>query len=107
METLPGALLSVWIAGCILIAITLSVLAIAALLCTLLQPDVRIPRLEFFSGFVCCIFLAGLFYIHVSSLLAKPQEIPATRDIHLTVPKDSSVNTQITSGNNTVNITDL
>lgn len=32
---------------------------------------------------------------------------PPTRDIHLTVPKDSSVNTQITSGNNTVNITDL
>lgn len=32
---------------------------------------------------------------------------PLTRDIHLTVPKDSSVNTQITSGNNTVNITNL
>ena len=32
---------------------------------------------------------------------------PPTRDIHLTVPKDSSVNTQIISGNNTVNITDL
>lgn len=32
---------------------------------------------------------------------------PPTRDIHLTVPKDSSVNAQVTSGNNTVNITDL
>lgn len=32
---------------------------------------------------------------------------PPTRDIHLTVPKDSSVSTQITSENNTVNISDL
>lgn len=32
---------------------------------------------------------------------------PPTRDIHLTVPADSSVNAQITSGSNTVNITDL
>ena len=36
-----------------------------------------------------------------------PPQASATRDIHLTVPKDSSVNTQITSGNNIVNITDL
>lgn len=36
-----------------------------------------------------------------------PPQAPVTRDIHLTVPQDSSVNTQITSGNNTVNITDL
>lgn len=32
---------------------------------------------------------------------------PPTRDIHLTVPKDSSVNAQVTSGSNTVNITDI
>lgn len=107
METLPEILLSVWISLCTLIAITFSILGLAGLLCTLIQPDVRIPRLEYFSGFVWCIFLAGFFYTHVWCLLGKPQKIQETRDIHLTVPKDSSVNTQITSGNNTVDITDL
>lgn len=110
MEILTGTLLSIWISLCILAAIDLFDLGLAALLRTLLQPDVRVSRLEFFSGFVCCIFLAGLFYVHICSLLTKPQESPeppATRDIHMTVPKDSSVNTQITSGNNTVNVTDL
>ena len=103
METLTG----VWISLCILVIIFLSVLGIAGLICTLVPPDVRIDRLKAFTCFVWCTFLAGLFYIHVWCLLAKPQETPATRDIHLTVPQDSSVNTQITSGNNTVNITDL
>lgn len=32
---------------------------------------------------------------------------PGTRDIHLTVPKDSSVDAQVSSGNNTINITNL
>ena len=104
METLPEILMSVWISLCTLVAIALSILGLAALLCTLIQPDVRIPRLEYFSGFVWCTVLAGFFYTHAWCLLGKSQE---TRDIHLTVPKDSSVNTQITSGNNTVNITDL
>lgn len=104
METLPEILLSVWISLCTLIAIAFSILGLAGLLCTLIQPDVRIPRLEYFSGFVWCTALAGFFYTHVWCLQGKPQE---TRDIHLTVPKDSSVNTQITSGNNTVNITAL
>lgn len=103
METLIG----VWISLCILAIIFLSVLAIAGLLCTLIQPDVRIPRFESFTGFVWCTVLAGFFYTHVWCLLGKLQESPATRDIHLTVPQDSSVNTQITSGDNTVNITDL
>lgn len=107
METLPEILLSGWIGLCTLIAITFSILGLAGLLCTLIQPDVRIPRLEYFTGFVWCTFLAGFFYTHVWCLLGKPQKTPATRDIHLTVPQDSSVNTQITSGNNTVNITDL
>lgn len=110
MATLPGALLSIWTAGCILIAIFLTVVALSCLICTIVPPDVRVGRAEAFSGLVTSTLLAGLFYIHVWCLLGKPQEspeLPETRDIHLTVPKDSSVNTQITSGNNTVNITDL
>lgn len=103
METLTG----VWISLCILAIIFLSVLGIAGLICTVVPPDVRIDRLKAFTCFVWCTFIAGLFYIHVWCLLTKPQETPATRDILLTVPKDSSVNTQIISGNNTVNITDL
>lgn len=103
METLTG----VWISLCILAIIFLSVLGIAGLICTVVPPDVRIDRLKAFTCFVWCTFLAGLFYTHIWCLQGKIQESPATRDIHLTVPKDSSVNTQITSGNNTVNITDL
>ena len=107
MEILAGALVAVWIAVCILLAIFLSVLALAGLVCTVSNSDTGVPRLEAFSGFVCCTLLAGLFYIHVHHLVTKPQETPATRDIHLTVPQESSVNAQVTSGNNTVNITDL
>lgn len=105
-----ATLTSVWISFCILIGIVLSVLGFAGLICTVAPPDVRIDRLKAFTCFVWCTFLAGLFDIHVWCVLTKPQEtpeLPETRDIHLTVPQDSSVNTQITSGNNTVNITDL
>ena len=107
---LTGFLLSIWISICILAAIVLSVLGLAGLICAIVPPDVRVDRLEFFNVFVCCTLFAGLFYIHICNLLTKYQEIqetPTTRDIHLTIPQDSSVNTQITSGNNTVNITDL
>jgi hypothetical protein len=38
---------------------------------------------------------------------ARVPESPKTRDILLTVPQESSVNAQVTSENNTVNITDL
>lgn len=107
MTTLTGFLSPIWISFCIVIAIFLSVLGFAGLICTVAPPDVRIPRLEYFTGFIWCTFLAGLFYIHVWCVLTKPQETPETRDILLTVPRESSVNTQITSGNNTVNITDL
>ena len=110
METLVGALLAVWTAACILIVIFLSVLGLAGLLCTLLQPDARIPRFEAFSGFIFCGFFAGLFYIHVQWLLAEPQETPEppkTRDILLTVPEESSVNAQVISKNNTINLQNL
>lgn len=109
MEFLLGALITVWTVLCLLAAIFLTVVAIRSLVCTLfLLPEVS--RMEAFSGFVFCSLFAGLFYIHVWYLVAKFPETPktpATRDILLTVPQDSSVNTQITSGNNTVNITDL
>lgn len=107
MATLTGALVAMWIAVCILLAIFLSVLALAGLVCTVSPPDTGVPRLEAFSGFVCCSLIAGLFYIHVEHLVTKPQETPVTRDILLTVPQKSSVNAQITSENNSVNISNL
>lgn len=110
MATLTGFLSPIWISFCIVIAIFLSVLGFAGLICTVAPPDVRIDRWKAFTCFVWSTLLAGLFYIHVRCVLTKPQdslEFPETRDILLTVPQDSSVNTQITSGNNTVNITDL
>lgn len=110
MATLSGALVAMWIVVCILIAIFLSVLALSGLVCTISPPDYPLPRLEAFSGFVCCSIIAGLFFIHAHHLVTKPQEAPETpkiRDILLTVPEDSSVNAQVTSGNNTVNIQNL
>jgi hypothetical protein len=107
MVTLTGAFLSVWTAGCILIAIFLTVIALSGLICTIFPPDVRVDRLEAFSGFVTCTLIAGLFYIHIWYLVAEPQETPATRDILLTVPQESSVNAQVTSGNNTVILQNL
>lgn len=110
MATLTGALVAMWIAVCILIAIFLSVLALSGLVCTFSNSDTGVPRLEAFSGFVCCSIIAGLFYIHVFHLVSKPQETPETprtRDILLTVPEKSSVNAQVTSENNTVNFENL
>jgi hypothetical protein len=110
MATLTGALVAVWIVVCILLGIFLSILAFAGLVGTIFNSDTGVPRLEAFSGFVCCTILAGLFFIHANHLVTKPQETPETpktRDILLTVPEESSVNAQVTSENNTVNITDL
>lgn len=110
METITGFLLPIWISVCILAAMVLSIPGRAGLICTIAPLDLRGLRLETFNGFVCCSLLAGLFYIHVWYPVEKPQEtskLPETRDILLTVPKDSSVSTQITSGNNIVNIKNL
>jgi hypothetical protein len=109
MATLPGALLAMWTAGCILMVIFFSILTLASLLCTLVPSD-GLTRPQAFSALVFFGFFAGLFYIHVQYLLAEPQETPETprtRDILLTVPEESSVNAQVTSGNNTVNIENL
>ena len=109
MITLSGALLAIWTSACILMVIFFSILTLGALLCILVPPD-GLSRLEAFSGFVFCSFFAGLFFIHVQCLLAEPQETPEppkTRDILLTVPEESSVNAQVTSDNNTVNIENL
>ena len=107
MATLTGALVAVLIAVCILLAIFLSVLALASLVCTVSPSDPGLSRLETFSGFVYCSLFAGLFYIHVHHLVTKPQETPATRDIHLTVPQESSVNAQVISENNIINLQNL
>jgi hypothetical protein len=110
MAALPGALLAMWIAACILIAIFLTVAAISCLVCTVSPAGTNLSRIDAFTGFIPCFLLAGLFYIHIGYLLGKSQETPETprtRDILLTVPEESSVNAQVTSGNNTVNIQNL
>lgn len=109
MITLTGALVAMWIAACILTAIFLTVAAISCLVCTV-SPTPSVSRMEALSGFVPCFILAGLFYIHIGYLLSISQETPEnpkTRDILLTVPEESSVNAQVTSGNNTINIENL
>jgi hypothetical protein len=109
MITLSGALLSMWTAGCILMVIFFSILTLASLLCTLVPSD-GLTRPQAFSALVFFGFFAGLFFIHAHHLVTKPQETPETpktRDILLTVPEESSVNAQVTSGNNTVNIQNL
>ena len=102
MATLTGALVAVWIAVCILLAIFLSVLALSGLVCTISPSDTGVPRLESFSGFVICTLIAGLFYIHVHHLVTKPQETPATRDIHLTVPEKVEVHTEFRLDNTVI-----
>ena len=102
MATLIGALVAVWIAVCILLAIFLSVLALSGLVCTISPPDYPLPRLEAFSGSVICTLLAGLFYIHIHHLVTKPQETPATRDIHLTVPEKVEVHTEFRLDNTVI-----
>lgn len=59
------------------------------------------------GAFLAFCFSALLGTIILNKTKEAHNSQPPTRDIRLTVPKDSSVNAQITSGNNTVNITDL
>ena len=109
MTMLSGALLAVWIAVCILTAIFFTIASISCLSC-IVSPSAAVSRMEAFSCFVPCILLAGLLYIHIGYLLSISQETPETpktRDILLTVPEESSVNAQVTSGNNTVNLKNL
>lgn len=110
MITLTGALVAVWTVICILTAIFFTIAAISCLVCTVSPAGTNLSRIDAFTGFIPCFLLAGLFYIHIGYLLGKSQktpETPATRDILLTVPEESSVNAQVTSGNNTVNIQNL
>lgn len=110
MEFSLGLLITLWTILCLLTAIFLSVAAISYLVCTVSPSPAGVSGIEAFSGFVFCTLFAGLFYIHVWWLVAKPKEIPetpATRDILLRVPEKSSVNAQVTSGNNTINLQNL
>ena len=91
-----------WIAICFLLAIFLSVLALSGLVCTVSPSDTGVSRLEAFSGSVICTLIAGLFYIHVHHLVTKPQETPATRDIHLTVPEKVEVHTEFRLDNTVI-----
>ena len=104
MATLPGTLLAMWIAVCILTAIFLTVAAIGCLVCTV-SPSAEVSRMEALSSFFPCFLLAGLFYIHIGYLLGKSQETPetpATRDIHLTVPEKVEVHTEFRLDNTVI-----
>ena len=110
MITLTGALVAVWTVICILTAIFFTIAAISCLVCTVSPAGTNLSKIDAFTGFIPCFLLAGLFYIHIGYLLGKSQETPETpktRDILLTVPEESSVNAQVISGNNTVNIQNL
>lgn len=92
-----------WIFLLALIFISSSIFSISAFLCMITETN----KSWFYKYLVSLLIFgtisafSGFFYHQLKVEDCK------TRDIHLTVPKDSSVNTQITSGNNTVNITDL
>ena len=105
MATLPGALLALWIAACILTAIFLTVAAISCLVCTVSPAGTNLSRIDAFTGFIPCFLLAGLFYIHIGYLLGKSQktpETPTTRDIHLTVPEKVRVHTEFRLDNTVI-----
>lgn len=109
METLFGALLVVWIVLCILAGIFSSTAALGGLYCTFDPPE-NTQRSEAFSVFIVCGLVAILCFIHVWSLMTEDKQTPAlpkTRDILLTVPETSRVDAQVTSENNTVNISNL
>lgn len=109
LGTLAGALLAVWIVLCILVGVFFSATSLGSL-CCIIDPAENYSRTEAFIGFLFCGFIAILCFTHVWCLISEDKHIPsplATRDILLTVPEESSVNAQVTSGNNTVNIQNL
>lgn len=63
-----------------------------------------VPSAEAFIVFGLSAYLGTIILIATREAINSQ---PPTRDIHLRVPKDSSVDAQVTSGNNTINITDL
>lgn len=89
------------VGGCFFI--TVSLISLLAVFFTLDDKDF-VRTAEAFIIF-------GLSALFGTLILSQTKEAmnsqPPIRDIHLTVPADSSVNAQVTSGSNTVNITDL
>ena len=109
METLVGALVAIWIVLCILVGVFLSAACLGSL-CCIFSPPENTSRGEAFGGFIFCAVIAALCFTHVWWLMTKDTqtpETPETRDILLTVPQESSVNAQVISGNNTVNLQNL
>ena len=92
-----------WIFLLALVFICSSIFSTSAFLCMITETDKSwfCKYLVLLLIFGPISVLSGFFYHQLKVEDCK------TRNIYLTVPKDSSVNTQITSGNNTVNITDL
>lgn len=89
------------ISGCFFI--TVSLISLLAVFITLDDKDF-VPAAEAFIVFGLSAYLGTIILIATREAINSQ---PPTRDIHLTVPKDSSVDAQVTSGNNTINITDL
>lgn len=83
--------------------ITVSLISLLAVFSTLDDEDF-VPAAAAFMAFGLSACLGVTIFIATREAIDSQ---PPTRDIHLTVPEDSSVNAQITSGSNTVNITDL
>ena len=109
MATLTGALVAVWIVLCILVGVFLSIACLGSLCCIFRSPE-NTSRGEAFGGFIFCAVIAALCFTHVWWLMSKEKETPQpskTRDIHLTVPQESSVNAQVISGDNTINLQNL
>ena len=98
-----------WIVLCILVGVFLSTACLCSL-CCIFSPPENTSRGEAFGSFIFYAVIAALCFTHVWWLMTKDKqtlELPATRDIHLTIPRESSVNAQVISGNNTVNLQNL
>lgn len=78
---------------------------------SLFKPQVKFRHRSEVIGFIVLFgSAAAVCWIYVCYSFANPPKMPeppATRDILLRVPDSSSVNAQVTSGSNSVNIPDL
>ena len=104
MTTLTGALVAVWIAVCILTGVFLSTASLGSL-CCIFSPPENTSRSEAFGGFIFCSIIAVLCFTHVWWLMTKDKqtpELPATRDIHLTVPEKVEVHTEFRLDNTVI-----
>ena len=104
MATLTGALVAIWIVLCILVGVFLSTACLGSL-CCIFSPPENTSRGEAFGGFIFCAVIAALCFTHVWWLMTKGKQapgLPATRDIHLTVPEKVEVHTEFRLDNTVI-----